>query len=287
MQFHKAERVDLKGSTDFSENKLQQLITNDPEILGLGKVDVRDIERRQFRAGRFDLLLEDPDNEVRYVVELQLGATDESHIIRTIEYWDLERRRFPNYDHVAVIVAEDVTSRFFNVVNLFNNFIPLIAIQIQGCKVNGAFTIVATRVLDLSPSGPDEDGSIEPVDRAYWEKKGSPFSLGLVDQVIESIVQDIESGLQAKYNKHYIGLAIQGVPKNFVSFIPRKQHVVAMISLPLTDQTTEQIERLGVTLLKYDSQFRNYRVRLTETDLANHSEGLSSVFAEAHKRYGR
>ena len=150
MQFHKAKRVDLKGSAEFSENKLQQLITSDPGILGLGNVDVRDVERRQFRAGRLDLLLEDPDNEVRYVVELQLGPTDESHIIRTIEYWDLEKRRFPNYDHVAVIVAEDVTSRFFNVVNLFNNFIPLIAIQIQGCKVNGAFTIVATRVLDLS-----------------------------------------------------------------------------------------------------------------------------------------
>jgi len=31
----------------------------------------------------------------RYHVELQLGATDESHIIRTIEYWDTERRRWP------------------------------------------------------------------------------------------------------------------------------------------------------------------------------------------------
>ena len=30
---------------------------------------------------------------------------DESHIIRTIEYWDIERRRYPQYEHVAVIVA--------------------------------------------------------------------------------------------------------------------------------------------------------------------------------------
>ena len=111
--------------------------------------------------------------------------------------------------------------------------------------------------------------------------------MGIVDRVIEDIVQRIEAGLQAKYNKHYIGLAIQGSPKNFVSFIPRKQHVVAMISLPLTDETTEQIEQLGVTLLKYDSQFRNYRVRLTETDLEKHSDGLRVVFAEAHDRYGR
>ena len=28
-----------------------------------------------------------------------------SHIIRTIEYWDIERRRYPAYEHVAVLVC--------------------------------------------------------------------------------------------------------------------------------------------------------------------------------------
>jgi hypothetical protein len=32
-----------------------------------------------------------------------LGATDESHIIRCIEYWDIERRRYPAYEHCAVL----------------------------------------------------------------------------------------------------------------------------------------------------------------------------------------
>ena len=58
--------------------------------------------------------------QTRYEVEIQLGPTDESHIIRTIEYWEIERRRYPQYEHVAVIVAEDVTSRFLNVINLLN-----------------------------------------------------------------------------------------------------------------------------------------------------------------------
>jgi hypothetical protein len=51
-----------------------------------------------------------------YEVEIMLGSTDESHIIRTIEYWDIEKRRFPSKDHKAVIVAEDITNRFFNVI---------------------------------------------------------------------------------------------------------------------------------------------------------------------------
>ncbi len=42
-----------------------------------------------------------------YEVEIQLDQTDPSHIIRTIEYWDIEKRRNPNYEHQAVIVAEE------------------------------------------------------------------------------------------------------------------------------------------------------------------------------------
>jgi hypothetical protein len=36
-------------------------------------------------AGRLDLLLQDSETNRRYEIEIQLGATDETHIIRTIE----------------------------------------------------------------------------------------------------------------------------------------------------------------------------------------------------------
>ena len=32
----------------------------------------------------------------RYEVEIQLGRVDESHIIRTIEYWDIEKKHIHN-----------------------------------------------------------------------------------------------------------------------------------------------------------------------------------------------
>ena len=86
--------------------------------MGLGDLEVRSNERRQPSGGRLDLLLQDVDTSARYEVEIQLGSLDESHIIRTIEYWDIERRRYPQYEHIAVIVAEDVTSRFLNVISL-------------------------------------------------------------------------------------------------------------------------------------------------------------------------
>src|SRR6516162_6313903 len=118
-----------------TEKMVQEQIAGDPSILGLGKLELRDKERIQAHAGRLDLLLQDSETLKRYEVELQLGATDETHIIRTIEYWDIERKRYPQYEHTAVIVAEDITTRFLNVIQLFNGAIPLIALKMTAYKV--------------------------------------------------------------------------------------------------------------------------------------------------------
>ena len=59
---------------------------SDPSLLGLGELGMREAERRQPHGGRLDMLLEDTDTSTRYEVELQLGGTDESHIIRTLEF---------------------------------------------------------------------------------------------------------------------------------------------------------------------------------------------------------
>ena len=88
--FIKAEHISLKDHPELNEKWVQNLIADDPSILGLGDLVLKDKERVQPRAGRLDLLLQDSDTNRRYEVELQLGPTNETHIIRTIEYWDIE-----------------------------------------------------------------------------------------------------------------------------------------------------------------------------------------------------
>ncbi len=127
--------VSLKDHPELSETWVQDRIAEDPSIMGLGDLILKDRERVQPRAGRLDLLRQDSDLGHRYEVEIQLGKTDESHIIRTLEYWDIERKRYPQYEHTAVIVAEDITGRFLNVISLFNGFIPLVAIQMNAIKI--------------------------------------------------------------------------------------------------------------------------------------------------------
>jgi hypothetical protein len=177
-------------SLGFDERWLQQRIVEDPSILGLGDVVVVERERQMVGGGRLDLLLADVESGTRYEVELMLGALDESHIIRTIEYWDIERRRYPNLNHYAVIVAEDITSRFLNVISLLNKSVPLMALQMSALDLEEKVGLTFVKVLDLTETFDELDGDEEPrnqVTRAEWEKDGYRDSLKVVDLIAESL----------------------------------------------------------------------------------------------------
>ena len=96
LKYLKTERLWLKNNSNYNETWVQDRIAEDPSILGLGDLILRDRERAQKHAGRLDLLLQDSKSDRRYEVEIQLGRVDESHIIRTIEYWDIEKKHIHN-----------------------------------------------------------------------------------------------------------------------------------------------------------------------------------------------
>ncbi len=288
LAYMEPKRISLKTHPQFNERWVQERIVENPAILGLGDLDVKDQERRQPRAGRLDLLLQDSLSSLRFEVELQLGATDESHIIRTIEYWDIERRRYPQYEHCAVIIAESITSRFLNVISLFNGFIPLIAIQLSALEVNGVVTLVATKVMDQMTLGSDEeDEGEEPKDRGYWEtRRGTKATVKLVDQMLE-LVREVEPDIGLKYNKFYVGLAQNGIPNNFITFRPRKKHLIVEFKIPRSDELTQRLEDEGMDTLDYQARWGQYRMRIEHADIAQHRELLRELVRMAHEASGR
>jgi len=171
-------------SLGLNEAWLQQQILDDPSLLGFGDLQVIKRERIQASGGRIDFLMADFESDTRYEIEVMLGAVDESHIIRTIEYWDVERQRYPTLQHCAVIVAEEITSRFFNVIRLLNRAVPLIAIQLSAFQINGDVVLQFIRVLDTNEFNPNGDGEEPPsaeTNRAYWDARTQPEVLSVVD----------------------------------------------------------------------------------------------------------
>ena len=218
IELKKIAPVELR-TAGLDEKWLQEQIKDDPGLLGLGDLEIAGREHQQPMGGRIDFLMRDPESETFYEVEVMLGTLDESHIIRTIEYWDIERQRRPLFDHRAVIVAEQITSRFFNVLRLLNRSVPMIAIQLSAFKIcDNSIVLHPVTVLDVLEEVADIDDPAEQADRAFWEKKSDPASLAVMDKIVSLLQTGIEPRLT--YNKYHIAMGTTG--HNFWWFYPRK-----------------------------------------------------------------
>jgi hypothetical protein len=247
LQYTKGEKISLKKH--FNEKWLQDRIEEDLAILDLGELDLIQRERKQSSGGRIDFLFLNNETGTMYETEIQLGATDESHIIRTIEYWDIERRRFPSKDHKAVIVAEEITNRFFNVIALMNRSIPIIAIQLSAIKVDNKILLNFTKVLDIYEVPEDEVNlGGEEVGRPYWEKKSNPKSISIMDEMIK-MAEQFYPNSKVTYNKHHVALGTARL--NYMWFHPRKSpnicHFEIKLDKDLLVETRTTFEELGIS----------------------------------------
>lgn len=280
----KPEKITLSNHPTIKETWIQERIAEDPSILNLGDLVLKDKERLQPNAGRLDILLQDPDTNRRYEVEIQLGRTNESHIIRTIEYWDIERKRYPQYDHCAVIVAEEITARFLNVISLFNGTIPLIAIQMNAYKFGEEVALIFTTVLDELPLGlVDDDEEVKEItDRNYWIKRGTDQTVKMADELL-AFIKEFASDVELKYNKFYIGLFENDRPNNFASFVPRKAGLNINIKLPFTDEVQKQIDESGLADLGFDKKWSQFRLRLSKDDITKSKALLKELLQSAYE----
>jgi hypothetical protein len=208
-----------------------------------------------------------------------LGETDETHIIRTIEYWDREKRRWPQRQHFAVLVAESITRRFFNVIQLLSHCIPIIAVQANVVEINGTKALHFAKVLDTyeEPSdGMDPPGNW---DDNYWHEK-SPWTLDSAKTLL-AVVQPIYANATLNLVKDYIG--IQFNRNNHFSMRRRnggKSLLSFWVSERLLPQVVEVLDAAGVPCVqKREKVFITVDQQMIQT----HAEILTKI-AEAVKK---
>jgi hypothetical protein len=261
----------------YNEAWLQQLIQSDPSVLGLGDLKSFAREVRQSSGGRLDFLLTDPDSEVMYEVEIMLGATDESHIIRTLEYWDIESRRWPAREHRAVIVAEEITNRFFNVIWLLNRSIPIIAIKLDALEIDGKMTLSFTKVLDIfeTPEGREQ---VPPATttRQTWVDYSKPESFAVFEKIVELVSS---SGKKPRITYNVDHIAIGGTKKNFAWLSPRGKSLHCMVELrvgePDLDPLLKKLGDSGVDAYRFSSG--TIRMRLTIVELSEKTDVIKEA----------
>jgi hypothetical protein len=189
------------------ESWLQEKIYENPSILGLGDLKGVSYEKVQSSGGRLDLLLRNPDDDSMFEVEVMLGETDESHIIRTIEYWDLEKRRWGKRNHTAVLIAEGINTRFINVVHLLSQAIPIIGIQVSVVELEGKSGLHFTEMIN-SYEEPEVEDDSPPADKAYW-KKEHPDTLILAEGY-EALAKTLFEDVKLRFVQGDIAVMIGG-----------------------------------------------------------------------------
>ncbi|MCX5656379.1 MAG: hypothetical protein NTY65_17220 [Planctomycetota bacterium] len=193
----------------YDEFWLQDQIVDNPNCLQLGELELIYREHQQASGGRLDILLKDPEDDSMYEVEVMLGETDESHIIRTIEYWDNEKRKWPQREHFAVLVAETITRRFFNVIQLLSHAIPIIAIQVNIVEADGKKILHFSKVLDTYEEPEDEGGSGgQEYNEAFWREK-SPWTLDAA-KALQVAARSAFGNATLGFVKNYIRIEVNG-----------------------------------------------------------------------------
>ncbi len=244
---------------------LRDMIYEDPSILGLGELQPVMKEKTQCSGGRLDLLLKDSADNSMYEVELQLGATDESHIIRTIEYWDNEKRRWPNRSHTAVLVAEEITSRFFNVVHLLSMAVPIVGIQANIVEVEGVKALHFTKVIDSYEEPEEDETGQRPYDEKHWIDR-FPGTLECA-RWYKALLTKCYGEIPTKYFENTISLLVGGIARVWVS---RRKNDRAFIEVKYVEgNINEAVEHLNNEGLTCDARRDTLRFNVNLQQLAD------------------
>lgn len=149
-QLVRAEPLRLTDHPTLNENWLRERIVDDPSVLGIG--DLRLADEGRLRDGRLELLLRDPASGRRLTVLIRVGPAEDGDLVRAIENWTIERTRYPEHEHFAVIVAEELPPRFLTAATTLGSTIPLSAMQVSALRVGEHVVLHFTVVIDRLPA---------------------------------------------------------------------------------------------------------------------------------------
>jgi hypothetical protein len=242
---------------------LRDMIYENPIILGLGDLQTVMKEITHPQGGRLDILLKDPADDSMYEIELQLGPTDESHIIRTIEYWDQAKKMWPKRSHTAVLVAEKITSRFFNVVQLLSMTVPIIGIQANIVQIGDAKALHFTKVIDSYEEPEDE----EPTQQSYDEKHWIDNNPGTLEcaRWYRDLLSRFYGEIPTKYFESYISLTVSGIARVWVN---KRKNDRALIEVKYVEQNfteaADYLNKEGIAFGTRSNKYLTFNVNLQQ-----------------------
>ncbi len=254
---------------------LQDIIYENPKILGLGDLVTVNKEKKQAHGGRLDILLKEPTENLMYEVEIMLGETDPSHIIRSIEYWDNEKRKYPQRQHFCVLIAESFDRRYFNVIQLMSLNIPMIAIQADLLEVNSERILNFSKIIDIYIEPEEDEEDFKQVNESTWNKD-APWTNSTAKELFNSLKEN-HNRINLRYTQSYISINIEG--KNAYWLCKRMKPTSALFFSVKDDEKAEAIKKkFEEKSIDYTyNRYKEFMLNIDLKSLKNNLELLNEV----------
>ena len=255
---------------------LQDIIYANPSKLGLGNLVPVNKEKKQANRGRLDILLKDAENNSMYELEVMLGETDPSHIIRSIEYWDNEKRKYPQRQHFCVLIAESFDRRYFNVIQILSLNIPMIAIQADLLEVDGDYILNFSKIMDIYVEPEDEEDATVVTEQTWSEK--AKWTLGTARKLLEIISEGTKNAI-LNFTQSYISIMIDS--RNSYLFDKRTKPNSVLWFCVKDEEKEEAIKNLLNTkniVYSFNNKYKDFSFTIDQ----NFVDENRDIFAELH-----
>lgn len=262
---------------------LQDVIYSNPSKLGLGDLSPVSKEKKQSSGGRLDVLMKDPQDNTMYEIEVMLGETDPSHIIRSIEYWDNEKRKYPQRQHFCVLIAEAFDRRYFNVIQILSLNVPMIAIQADLLEIDGEHILNFSKILDIYVEQEDEE--ITPVvTELSWSEKNK-WTWSTAKRLMETLAP-LADKMSLNYTQSYISITVDN--KNAYYLDKRTKPNSIMWFNVKDEEKTEAIKALLTSkniVYNFSNKYKDFSLTFDEQFIVDYAEILVEMHNIRYKEY--
>ena len=270
------EVISLKDHTDLDEKWLKKQIIKNPKLLNLGSLEFEDEEKYSSYSGRTDLVMTSTDNKNLYVIEMMVGELDESHIIRTILYWQTERNKISNKKIYPILIAESFNNRFFEVAYFLTNLIPFIFIQVGAFKIGNEgkldddihlyFSHLPNKIKRSTLLVTQERGKKVLSNEEIWYSKLDTEKKKFLSFVGDRIME-LNSGFNPIFNKSDLSFEIEDISETFLTVELKKSDLYF----------------IGLQPIKYNSELQNYNFEGNDMTLTGNKFQLRISNSEIEK----
>jgi len=126
-------KISLRNK-NINEKIVQEYFEQNTNIIGLTDGILLDKEEIQSRSKRLNMLFKESDTKNCYVVGIKLGILDEDHIKKTIEYWNLSKKKYPKYEHCIIFCVGNITGEAMILLNSYDKQSQIIVCIINAFK---------------------------------------------------------------------------------------------------------------------------------------------------------